>query len=103
MSDDEINLENLARTVHGLYHESTDDQETPIYAELKNLDQRYKDPTDLAAGGMKNIKKVFDLSTSRHLALAELHDDIDQSFHEVFLREARLTALLEHPNIYFNT
>ncbi|EDM24654.1 probable serine/threonine-protein kinase pknB, partial [Lentisphaera araneosa HTCC2155] len=46
-----------------------------------------------------SIKRAFDLSTSRYIAFAERGKPNDKHLYEVFLREARLTALLEHPNI----
>lgn len=93
-------LDSLARKVSSLYDESLDEEESsPILSELKSLNQRYTQKEEIARGGMKSINKVFDVSTSRYLAMAELLPEIDEDFNEVFLREARLTALLEHPNI----
>ena len=93
-------LDSLARKFSSLYDETLDEEEcSPILSELKNLNQRYKEKQKIASGGMKCISKVFDVSTSRYLAMAELLPEIDEDFNEVFLREARLTALLEHPNI----
>ena len=93
-------LDSLARKFSSLYDEAPDEEEcSPILSELKNINSRYTEKQKIASGGMKCISKVFDISTSRHLAMAELLPEIDEDFNEVFLREARLTALLEHPNI----
>ena len=97
---DSNKIDSLARKFSSLYSETLDEEEySPILSELKTLDKRYTDKQEIAQGGMKSISKVFDVSTSRMLAMAELLPDIDEDFNEVFLREARLTALLEHPNI----
>lgn len=95
MSD---NNKDFARKFAGLFHEAPS-EETPIYSELQHITQRYHFVETVATGGMKTITKVFDQSTSRHVAMAELLPDIDSTFNELFLKEARLTALLEHPNI----
>ena len=96
----ESEIDSLARKFSSLYGEILNDEEcSPILSELKNLNSRYTEKQKIASGGMKCISKVFDVSTSRYLAMAELLPEIDEDFNEVFLREARLTALLEHPNI----
>ena len=90
----------FARKFSGLFHEKpSESKSTPIYSELTNLNDRYSNAEEVAQGGMKSIKKVFDKATSRTIALAEPLPKIDESLYEVFLKEARLTALLEHPNI----
>jgi len=98
--NNESKIDSLARKFSSLYDETPDEEEcSPILSELKSLDTRYTEKQKIASGGMKCISKVFDVSTSRYLAMAELLPEIDEDFNEVFLREARLTALLEHPNI----
>ena len=90
----------FARKFSGLFHEKpSESKSTPIYSELKDESQRYSNATEIARGGMKSIKKVFDKATARNIALAEPLPKIDESLYEVFLKEARLTALLDHPNI----
>ena len=77
-------------------------------AEIENFDSvlNYKIESDryeihevVASGGMKNIHKALDKKCERIVALATPKQDIDESFYEVFLREAKLTARLDHPNI----
>jgi serine/threonine protein kinase len=71
----------------------------PIQTELKQLSKRYKDPTLIGHGGMKEIFKVTDLKASQSLAMAKLKKEAGRESTESFLREARLTACLQHPNI----
>jgi serine/threonine protein kinase len=79
--------------------ESPSEQGNTIYSELSNSSSRYTGDEEIAKGGMKSIKKVYDNSTARYMARADLLPHIDEVGFEIFLREARLTALLEHPNI----
>jgi serine/threonine-protein kinase len=72
---------------------------SPLYRELIDISEAYAEMTRIDAGGMKTIYKVFDKKTGRYLAMAKLHDDSPEEFYEPFIREARLTAALEHPNI----
>ena len=61
--------------------------------------ERYQLEEIIASGGMKNIHKALDKKCERTIAYATPKRDIDESFYEVFLREAKLTARLDHPNI----
>ena len=71
----------------------------PIQFELKNSEARYSDFTWIGEGGMKQIYKVHDKNTGRSLAMALLKENSKPEEVERFLCEARLTSLLEHPNI----
>ena len=76
--------------------------ENPIFSQLKSADSKdYADKKFHSAGGMKVISKVRDLRTDRIVAMAEMkkEGDVDHDAIEQFLREARITAALEHPNI----
>lgn len=75
------------------------EEDSPLVQSLKDISERYTDATIIAEGGMKTITKVFDQKTARYIAMAQLHADTPKELHEPFLREARLTALLDHPNI----
>ena len=99
MSLDE--LLNLARGMKDLYNESLDDmgKSSPLYSEISSIDERYDERQEIARGGMKTIFKVLDRKTDRFIAMAELHEDASEESYEYFVREARLTANLEHPNI----
>jgi serine/threonine protein kinase len=72
---------------------------SPLYREISENSDNYSDSTKIDAGGMKSIYRVFDKNTGRYLAMAKLHDDTPEELYEPFIREARLTAALEHPNI----
>ncbi|MCM8536447.1 MAG: serine/threonine protein kinase [Lentisphaeraceae bacterium] len=68
--------------------------------DFTDLDKKYSQKEFLARGGMKNIFRVKENQTSRNVAMAQLiGDDINRKKVLAFLREARITALLEHPNI----
>jgi hypothetical protein len=70
-----------------------------ILGELDTCGERYQDQTPLAEGGMKNILRACDMATGRDVAMAVIPADSSAPVIESFLREARLTALLQHPNI----
>ncbi len=74
---------------------------SPIYSELSTVEEHFSDKEIHSTGGMKVISKVNDLRSGRSIAMAEmkLGEDISPAEAEKFLREARLTASLEHPNI----
>lgn len=65
------------------------------------LPERYRDAGLLGEGGMGEVRRVVDTLLDRTVALKILHADTPGS--EVvlarFLREARITARLEHPGI----
>ncbi|VGO14500.1 Serine/threonine-protein kinase PknD [Pontiella desulfatans] len=91
----------MARRLTSLYKEEVASEEVQgaIYADLRQSGDRYTDAEVLARGGMKKISRVFDTKTGRQVAMAELRANAPSELYEPFLREARLTALLEHPNI----
>ncbi len=61
---------------------------------------KYKFSNSIATGGMKVILKVKDIDTDRYIAMASLlHSDPSDSEVLQFVREARINAMLEHPNI----
>jgi serine/threonine protein kinase len=73
--------------------------ESPLYGQLCSLQERYGQAELIAVGGMKRILKVLDRHGNRHVAMARLHEDASDLLFDPFIREARLTALLEHPNV----
>jgi hypothetical protein len=73
--------------------------ESPLYGQLCSLQERYGQAEPIAVGGMKRILKVLDRHGNRHVAMARLHEDASDLLFDPFIREARLTALLEHPNV----
>ena len=61
---------------------------------------RYRIDDAIAAGGMGAILKAWDAEAERHVAMkVMLRDDIEGSASRRFIREARVVAQLEHPNI----
>ena len=60
---------------------------------------RYTDFQEIGRGGMKAIFSVLDNYGKRKVAYARLVSSEDEKLSDAFIREARLTAQLEHPNI----
>ncbi len=62
---------------------------------------KYRVLDKIGEGGMKHVMQVNDRDTDRDLAMAVLRDDneVKHACSGRFIREARLTANLEHPNI----
>lgn len=72
---------------------------TPILNSLKDDSFRYREIEKIAEGGEKKITLVHDARLDRRIAMARaVRNDSVQDL-EQFLREARLTANLAHPNI----
>ncbi|MCM8535781.1 MAG: serine/threonine protein kinase [Lentisphaeraceae bacterium] len=61
--------------------------------------QRYRNKELIASGGHKNVFRVFDIKMQRHVAFAEIKEDIPEEDYDDFINEACLTASLQHPNI----
>ena len=81
------------------FEEADPAAESPLYSQLCSFQDRYSQAELIAVGGMKRIFKVLDRHGNRHVAMARLHEDASDLLYDPFIREARLTALLEHPNI----
>lgn len=60
---------------------------------------RYTGKEFIARGGMKIVSKVYDELVGRVGAMAELQKPDEQIARELFIREAQITAVLQHPNI----
>ena len=75
------------------------DAPQPIFDEIAANEIRYKQGVLINQGGVKKIHQIEDALTGRPVAMANLKDPEDPKKVEHFLREARLTATLEHPNI----
>lgn len=73
----------------------------PLQSELLALDFRYDLEEVVSQGGEKNIYRARDVQTNRYVALAQLREEFTGKHlkREAFLREARLNAALQHPNI----
>lgn len=70
-----------------------------LYNEVSTNELRYSEHVEIASGGLKRINKVYDRKTGRHVAYACLREPQRKELVESFLREARLTGSLHHPNI----
>ena len=79
----------------GLFQGAIDCQQgktdNDILSELEEHSERYGEKDFIASGGMKNIY--------RHVSMATIPKDSLDPVKESFLREARITAKLQHPNI----
>lgn len=85
--------------LNGIYDDSITEGSHSLCDELDEITERYELISSLATGGMKEILVCEDKSTGRHVAKAVLKDKKKESAIEDFLREARVTASLQHPNI----
>lgn len=72
---------------------------TPILDSLSTQPERYQELEPIAEGGEKKITRVYDTILGRSIAMARPVRVDSRQEEEDFLREARLTAGLEHPNI----
>ncbi|MGJ8658194.1 MAG: serine/threonine protein kinase [Akkermansiaceae bacterium] len=73
--------------------------QTPLYDTLRGLSKRYTEHTLIAEGGMKAIFRALDRRTSRYVAIARPLENLGADYYDAFLREAHITARLEHPGI----
>lgn len=70
-----------------------------ILDSILDCNQRYTDFDFYEEGGSKAIFKAQDQMTQRQIAFAKLKGNSTKGQTESFLREARINALLQHPNI----
>ena len=65
------------------------------------IDGRYQLQHLIAAGGMASIYAAFDTRLDRKVAVKIMHPHLanDEDFVHRFIREAKATASLSHPNI----
>ncbi|MCM8531546.1 MAG: protein kinase [Lentisphaeraceae bacterium] len=73
-------------------------EESLLKQELKSLSERYIDEVEIDSGGMKRILSVNDTLSVRTVAKA-VPLKTDGKSEDSFIKEARLTASLQHPNI----
>ena len=106
MSDvDQIddNLINLCTGILNDIEEDIDAREREVqllFDQFNSQNIKYTDKSFLAEGGMKIISRVKDSASLRSVAMAELKkSDLKPEQILNFYNEARVTALLEHPNI----
>ncbi|MBB3208233.1 serine/threonine protein kinase [Rhodopirellula rubra] len=77
----------------------SDDDICPLYCSISRIKQRYQDPELIGRGGMKEVYRVYDARAVRHVAMAKPLPKFSSDQYDAFLREAHLTARLNHPNI----
>lgn len=71
----------------------------PIQYDLSEKSDRYMEKEKISEGGVKKIIRVIDHKADRSVAKAVLLKESGKEGIEEFLREARLTSSLQHPNI----
>ena len=81
------------------YYDDSESELSKEFSRQLNTSERYKDLVKIASGGMKTIYKAFDEKSQRYIAYATLNNDVSAEVKETFIKEARLTAKLNHPNI----
>lgn len=89
----------LAQFFHLSKADLTPEESRPIFSRLENISNRYQINQLINQGGMKRIYEAMDLQCNRLVALAKPQKNMPKDLYESFLREAQLTASLEHPNI----
>jgi eukaryotic-like serine/threonine-protein kinase len=104
MADKSIESETIFNTLNSSLHQyfalaNSNETSQPLYDEIVANEKRYSQGVLIDQGGMKRISKTQDELTGRPVAMATLLTPEDPIKAERFLREARLTAALEHPNI----
>ena len=88
---------------HGPFEE--EEKSDPFDCSLESLpeksQERYQLIRSIGFGGMKCVLLVHDRDTNREIAMALMPDfkERPQQDSEQFIREARITAYLNHPNI----
>ena len=80
-------------------YDSAFENDSELTLEIKELDQRYSHESYLTEGGMKELYSINDQVVDRELIKAKLKDGESPLKVDAFIREARLNASLQHPNI----
>ena len=94
-------IEILARTL-AVEHEEAEKTKTQISVEpTLSLAAPYADRGEIARGGMGVVRRAFDDDLQRLVAIKVMLPDLSRkdSVAQRFIDEARITALIDHPNI----
>jgi len=103
----EQSLEEIGAFAVDLYSEAeariggsvTEDEISPLFQSLKGIRDRYEGAELIGRGGMKEVFRVCDLRSTRHVAMAKPLASLGENDYDAFLREAHITARLDHPGI----
>jgi serine/threonine protein kinase len=91
--------DNFEDNLGGLFDEAYNNTSTDLTDSIKDKEEVYSDFTLYSEGGLKLIELCYNRKTNRKVAMATLKEKDDPFKVEVFLREAKLNAALQHPNI----
>jgi serine/threonine-protein kinase len=89
---------NLNEDLTQFYDEAFAGKHNYILNNIRDVKERYTELKLIGEGGSKKVFKARDCFVNRYVAYASVSGNDEAAF-ESFLREARLTALLIHPNI----
>ena len=95
MSDEDDFADGLGE----LFDEAYNCTDTKLTESLKQEEDIYSDFSLYSEGGLKRIELCYNRKANRKVAMATLKEADDPQKVEVFLREAKLNAALQHPNI----
>lgn len=87
-----------ANSLH-YFSDAEEEVKNTIYSKLKRSRKRYWIKKQVNEGGLKRILEARDECTNRNVAMAVLHKCENIHHIEDFLREACITAMLQHPGI----
>ena len=73
--------------------------ENPAAGPPEAAEGRYRLGHEIARGGLGQVLEAFDSALDRTVAVKLVREDLPAAFANVFEKEAKLTARLEHPNI----
>ena len=79
--------------------DTEDDVTEPAFILTTCPAQKYELDHVVGEGGMKTVYQTTDFDSNRKVAMAVLSRESKPSMVRRFVREARITAMLEHPNI----
>ncbi|WDE99409.1 serine/threonine-protein kinase [Lentisphaera profundi] len=82
-----------------LFEETFNPEENPLEQALKRQGERYLEFEFYSEGAIKQIHTCLDMKTGRRVAMARMKDSSNTKRKESFIREARINAALQHPNI----
>ena len=95
---------NMNRNLLQHFDEAVNDSDSSFkdsvkFEKISKIEERYSDKKFLCGGGMKKIFSCTDNFTSRKVAYAEPKEDASIESVDAFIKEAEITAKLQHPYI----